>query len=163
MKNLLIAAVLVLMASQAWAAGESPMRLGGTSCGKPNTVSNLPTCNRPRLCIVTDGATDNDCGTGGGTAVASYVPRLFYSALMDYGAFLKKQGVKLNSKSKHYVKQKPFRGSDREVRGAILRSLASKKPLKTLPFKSDRISSVLRALLKEKLIEKKNGRYYFPK
>lgn len=47
--------------------------------------------------------------------------RQWYSALMDYGAFLKKSGVKLNSKSKTYAKQSKFSGSLREARGAIVR------------------------------------------
>ncbi len=50
--------------------------------------------------------------------------REWYSALMDYGAYLKKSGVKLNSKSKHYAKQSVFKGSLREARGAILRALS---------------------------------------
>lgn len=50
-------------------------------------------------------------------------PREFYAALMDYGSHLKKQGVRLNSKSKHYTKQTKFEGSARELRGAILREL----------------------------------------
>lgn len=50
-------------------------------------------------------------------------PRDFYAALMDYGAHLKRQGVRLNSKSKHYTKQSKFKGSPRELRGAILREL----------------------------------------
>jgi A/G-specific adenine glycosylase len=50
-------------------------------------------------------------------------PREFYWALMDYGSHLKKQGVKLNSKSKHYTKQSKFAGSTRELRGALLREL----------------------------------------
>lgn len=51
--------------------------------------------------------------------------REWYSALMDYGAYLKKSGVKLNSRSKHYSKQSVFKGSLREARGAILRALAA--------------------------------------
>ena len=46
--------------------------------------------------------------------------RHFYYALMDYGSYLKRQGVRLNAKSKHYTKQSKFKGSDREIRGAIL-------------------------------------------
>lgn len=48
--------------------------------------------------------------------------REWYSALMDYGAFLKKSGVKVNAKSKTYAKQSKFVGSLREARGAILRA-----------------------------------------
>lgn len=56
--------------------------------------------------------------------VRSYMePRDFYAALMDYGAFLKKEGIKLNAKSKHYSPQSKFEGSTRQLRGAILREL----------------------------------------
>jgi len=53
-------------------------------------------------------------------------PREFYAALMDYGAYLKRQGIKLNTQSKHYVKQSKFEGSARQLRGAILRELLKK-------------------------------------
>jgi A/G-specific adenine glycosylase len=43
-------------------------------------------------------------------------PREFYWALMDYGSHLKTL-VKNNHRSKHYVKQSPFQGSRRQVRG----------------------------------------------
>lgn len=49
--------------------------------------------------------------------------RGWYSALMDYGAHLKARGVRINTKSAHYTKQKPFKGSVRELRGAMLREL----------------------------------------
>ena len=50
-------------------------------------------------------------------------PREFYAAMMDYGAHLKKQGVRLNSRSKHYTKQSKFEGSTRQKRAAKLREL----------------------------------------
>lgn len=50
--------------------------------------------------------------------------REWYWALMDYGSYLKRSGVRLNARSAHYVKQKPFAGSTREARGAILRELS---------------------------------------
>lgn len=50
-------------------------------------------------------------------------PREFYAAMMDYGAHLKRQGIKLNNKSKHYTKQSRFEGSARQLRGAIVREL----------------------------------------
>jgi A/G-specific adenine glycosylase len=53
-------------------------------------------------------------------------PRDFYAALMDYGAFLKASGIKLNARSKHYTKQSKFKGSARQLRGAILRELLKK-------------------------------------
>ncbi len=53
-------------------------------------------------------------------------PRDFYAALMDYGSHLKRQGVRLNAKSKHYKKQSPFEGSARQKRAAKLRDLLSR-------------------------------------
>jgi len=50
-------------------------------------------------------------------------PRRFYWALMDYGSYLKKQGVR-PSRSRHYKKQSPLRGSVREVRGQVLTLLS---------------------------------------
>ena len=50
-------------------------------------------------------------------------PRDFYAALMDYGSYLKKSGVKLNSRSKHYTKQSKFEGSRRQKNAAKLREL----------------------------------------
>lgn len=50
-------------------------------------------------------------------------PREFYWALMDYGSWLKRQGVGRLTKSAHYKKQTPLKGSVREVRGDIIRQL----------------------------------------
>jgi A/G-specific adenine glycosylase len=50
-------------------------------------------------------------------------PREWYWALMDYGAYLKKSGVRNNHQSAHYTKQSKFEGSLRQIRGAILRQL----------------------------------------
>lgn len=47
-------------------------------------------------------------------------PRVWYFALMDYGSFLGRTIRNPNHKSKHYQKQKPFKGSDRFVRGKVL-------------------------------------------
>lgn len=52
-------------------------------------------------------------------------PRDFYAALMDYGSFLKRRGVKLNAQSRHYAKQGKFEGSYRQLRGQVLRALLS--------------------------------------
>lgn len=50
-------------------------------------------------------------------------PRRWYNALMDYGTMLKKCYPNPNRRSRHYARQKPFEGSDREIRGKILESL----------------------------------------
>ncbi|HOO71465.1 MAG TPA: winged helix-turn-helix transcriptional regulator [Spirochaetota bacterium] len=56
-------------------------------------------------------------------------PYHWYSALMDYGAMLKKRHVNPGRKSAHYQKQSPFRGSRRQVRGMILRVLLNEPGL----------------------------------
>lgn len=52
-------------------------------------------------------------------------PRQWFYALMDYGAYLKRQGSARLDTSKHYKKQAPLKGSVREVRGQIIRYLAT--------------------------------------
>ena len=53
-------------------------------------------------------------------------PREWYYALMDYGAMLAKTVKNPNRKSKHYVKQSRFTGSDRQIRGVIVKYLLNK-------------------------------------
>jgi A/G-specific adenine glycosylase len=47
--------------------------------------------------------------------------REWYYALMDYGAYLKSIAPNPSRKSAHHIKQKPFKGSNRELRSKILR------------------------------------------
>ena len=64
-------------------------------------------------------------------------PAKWYSALMDYGAILKNAGTgragegerNPNRRSAHYSKQSKFEGSDRQIRGAILRELLDEEGL----------------------------------
>ncbi|HEY50034.1 MAG TPA: A/G-specific adenine glycosylase [Dehalococcoidia bacterium] len=55
-------------------------------------------------------------------------PREWYYALFDYGAMLKKR-MKLSERSAHYTKQSVFKGSNREMRGRILRTLLVSSPM----------------------------------
>jgi A/G-specific adenine glycosylase len=50
-------------------------------------------------------------------------PRVWYWALMDLGSALKKTVPNPNRRSKHYKKQAPFEGSDRKIRGTLLKIL----------------------------------------
>ncbi len=91
-------------------------------------------------------------------------PRAWYWALMDYGSFLKAQGVKIHRTSAQYKKQSKFVGSVREVRGAIIKVLALgpvTAPMlrKKVPFDSIRYETALMQLIAEQLIEKKGSRY----
>jgi A/G-specific adenine glycosylase len=92
-------------------------------------------------------------------------PREWYYALMDYGSYLKKEGKGSNSKSKHYIKQSKFKGSDREIRGQILKQLILKKKLSLVELKKviktepARIVEQVDSLLIEGLIVKKGNTY----
>ncbi|HEY5383324.1 MAG TPA: A/G-specific adenine glycosylase [Candidatus Paceibacterota bacterium] len=91
-------------------------------------------------------------------------PHDFYAALMDYGAYLKASGVKLNSRSKHYVKQSKFEGSARQLRGAILRELL-KKPAtlaqltKNLSRSAEEVERQLHGLQLEKITRVIRGQW----
>ncbi len=78
--------------------------------------------------------------------------REWYAALMDYGSYLKKTVANPSRKSVHHVRQKPFKGSDREIRGAVLGAALNGQPLSTLPFPKARVSAQHKALKKEGLI-----------
>ena len=54
-------------------------------------------------------------------------PREWYYALMDYGVMLKKSQPNPSRKSSHYTKQSRFEGSDRQIRGAIIRLLTQQE------------------------------------
>ncbi|MHA1150111.1 MAG: A/G-specific adenine glycosylase [Promethearchaeota archaeon] len=85
-------------------------------------------------------------------------PRTWYYALMDYGVMLKKTYPELHKRSTHYKKQKPFKGSNREIRGKILKIiLKSNEISKNIIYnqfehKKDRINNVLKQLEKEGFI-----------
>lgn len=55
--------------------------------------------------------------------------RDWYYALMDYGAIALKAVQNPNQRSAHYVRQTPFKGSNREMRGWIIKELAEKRHL----------------------------------
>lgn len=65
-------------------------------------------------------------------------PREWYYALMDYGAMLKKLPQNPNRRSAHYQKQGSFHGSNRQLRGLILKAILKK------PYSSE--SALMRTL-----------------
>lgn len=52
-------------------------------------------------------------------------PREWYYALMDYGVFLKKMVKNPSRRSAHHTTQSRFEGSDRQIRGMILKYLTA--------------------------------------
>ncbi len=91
-------------------------------------------------------------------------PREWYYALMDYGVMLKQKQVNPNRRSAHYQKQSPFHGSNRQVRGMILKALTAESYLSEqeiaqrlqIPF--EKIKNNLDQLEKEGFIERKGNR-----
>src|SRR5574344_2439814 len=88
--------------------------------------------------------------------------RLWYYALMDYGAQLKKEIVNPNRASNDYAKQSKFEGSLRQARGAIIRQLTKSKSATIEQIANaenievERIAKAYEKLLYEGLIER-NG------
>lgn len=93
-------------------------------------------------------------------------PREWYWALFDYGAYLKNSKIKNpNHKSKHYVKQSPFKGSNREKRSQILKLILTgakneKEIIKALGYESEVVQKNLEQMIKENLIQKEKGRFF---
>lgn len=94
-------------------------------------------------------------------------PREWYYALMDYGAHLKKTIGNQNARSRHYAKQSAFNGSDRQIRGAVIRILSEgentrKDFHRKLPFDIQRIDEQLERLNEEGMIVLERQKYSLP-
>ncbi len=90
--------------------------------------------------------------------------REWYWALFDYGAYLK-QTRNPNTRSKHYVKQSPFKGSNREKRSQILKLILTgakteKEITNTLGYEHEVVQKNLEQMLKEKLIKKAHAKFF---
>lgn len=101
-------------------------------------------------------------------AVDQERPREWHWALMDYGSHLKLTIGNLNKQSKTYKKQSPFKGSDRFIRGTILRELAKQSLTKQILLTSlsdvdyERIEIQLELLQSERLLIKVGQKYLLP-
>lgn len=92
-------------------------------------------------------------------------PKEWYWALMDFGAFLKKEFPNPSRKSKHYSRQPKFEGSNRQLRGRLLKLLSEAEGLRAgqiadeLKLDSRQIRMNLENLEREGFIIKKHGRF----
>ena len=89
--------------------------------------------------------------------------RTWYWALMDYGAHLKQTIGNISRASSTYSKQSKFEGSKRQIRGQILRALASGPHSLTSLIEvvaDERLLDVLHDLQQEQLIQKNGHSYY---
>jgi A/G-specific adenine glycosylase len=84
-------------------------------------------------------------------------PRQFYWALMDYGWWLKRRGLKNVSQSKHYKKQSALSGSLRQVRGQLIKRLTESQlsvaELEAWAKADERVKPALAGLVKDGLVE----------
>lgn len=94
-------------------------------------------------------------------------PRQWYWALMDLGVFLKKTLPNPSRQSAHHTKQARFIGSNRQLRGAVIR-LLTEQPILTVPVLLGTltraynvpprdITKALDTLLKDGFVSLKNG------
>lgn len=93
--------------------------------------------------------------------------RNWYNALMDYGVMLKKNTPNPSRRSRHHTRQAPFRGSNREIRGEILRLLLATPGLTAAEIMQrcnrdgdERVAAMLTALAGDGLLRESGGGYW---
>ncbi|TET34510.1 A/G-specific adenine glycosylase [Candidatus Dependentiae bacterium] len=95
--------------------------------------------------------------------VDRFNPREWYYALMDYGVMLKRDLKISNRSSAHYAKQSRFEGSDRQIRGQIIRLLTRRGMIRfddlidLLACDNRRAQRIIANLSNEGLIGLNNG------
>jgi len=110
-----------------------------------------------------DNVHDNELLPLVAATVDRHNPREWYYALMDYGVYLKKLHTNPSRKSKHHVVQSKFEGSDRQIRGMIVRtvlqhgSLHKDKLLGLINKEEERVYLILAQLQQEQLIKIENN------
>ena len=94
-------------------------------------------------------------------------PREWHWALMDYGSHLKKLLPNPSRRSAHHIKQSKFEGSNRQLRGRILRFIMQNEKAASdlIEYFTDRahaaaqVETALEGLTKEGFIRLKKGAY----
>jgi len=95
-------------------------------------------------------------------------PRRWYNALMDYGVYLKKLHGNPARKSRHHTVQSRFEGSDRQVRGMIIKILGGVETMNTdrlvreIAKEPKRVRSIIDQLIEEGLIKRQRTRLSLP-
>jgi A/G-specific adenine glycosylase len=91
-------------------------------------------------------------------------PRTWYFALMDYGAALKEMSANPNRRSAHHTRQPPFDGSNRQIRGLILRFLLENSEategelIRAAGRSPDQVKKIMKQLIDEGFIRKRGKR-----
>lgn len=101
------------------------------------------------------GVGDKDLESAAALALDEAAPRRWYTAMMDYGAGLKRAEGNHSVRGAAYRKQAPFATSFRRVRGAVLKKLVERKTIgieelsASLPFPRERVVEGVEALARE--------------
>lgn len=96
-------------------------------------------------------------------------PREWYYALMDYGTMMMKHMENPNKKSKHYAVQSRFEGSDRQIRGRVLKALVEMGAVNgdtlitMIGDDRERVDGILQRMEKEGMIARDGERYTLPR
>lgn len=92
-------------------------------------------------------------------------PREFYWGMMDYGTMLKKRYPNPNRRSASYAKQTKFEGSDRQVRGKVLKILLKHRRqdpdslFKEAGVDREKGEVILQKLIAEGFVAEEDGAY----
>jgi A/G-specific adenine glycosylase len=111
------------------------------------------------------GVTDEELMPLIGAAVDRGDPRNWYYALMDYGVMLKRSHPNPSRRSASHKTQGRFEGSDRQVRGKVLRHLSGGHSMgegelrALIPSSRSRLHRILKALVVEGFLERRDGAY----
>lgn len=93
--------------------------------------------------------------------------REFYWSLMDYGSWLKRQGLGKIGLSRHYKKQSPLEGSVRQVRGRIVAALAggdlTEEALAKVVERDHRFDPALTGLIRDGLVMRRGTEVHLTK
>jgi A/G-specific adenine glycosylase len=95
-------------------------------------------------------------------------PRRWYNALMDYGVHIKKQHGNPARKSRHHTVQSRFEGSDRQIRGMIIKILGETEALSTSDLvrqtgrEPSRVQCILDQLVQEGMVKRQRSRLSLP-
>lgn len=103
-----------------------------------------------------------------GQVVDREQPRDWYNALMDYGSDLKRRFPNPSRRSRHHTVQSRFEGSDRQIRGALVRLLLGADGMtaaalrQRLAVADDRLQPILAAMVGEGFLKRRGSRYLIP-
>jgi len=93
-------------------------------------------------------------------------PHRWYSAIMDYGTQLKADNSNPSRRSRHHTKQSKFEGSLRQIRGAILKSLAhggrktAAQLTKEAGFTKERVEQAAAGLRKDGMLQLTDKQFF---